>query len=323
MDPKATARAVVAGDVRVAARVMRALDDGSPDAIDVLAALYPHTGKAHVVGITGNPGSGKSTLVSALIGALRRRGQTVGVLAIDPSSPFSGGALLGDRVRMMEHAADEGVFIRSLATRGALGGLSRSTGDMVHVLDAMGLDVILVETVGVGQDEIDVVRMARTTVVVLVPGMGDDIQAIKAGILEIADLFVINKADRPGADRTAADLGAMQSLAAHLPGWQPPILRAVATRGEGVDALLDTIAKHHSEGLADAPEQLRQRAQFAIETRIRDHWGGAASRWLQQTDEGTSLVADVAARRLDPYTAVRRTSAALQPGPDRDTQTGS
>ncbi len=315
MDSQATARAIVDGDVRVAARLMRLLDDGAPEATPALAALYGHTGRAHVVGITGNPGSGKSTLVSSLVGELRRQGQTVGVLAVDPSSPFSGGALLGDRVRMMAHAADEGVFIRSLATRGALGGLSRSTGDMVHVLDAMGLDVILIETVGVGQDEIDVVRMAQTTVVVLVPGLGDDIQAIKAGILEIADIFLVNKADRPGAERTVADLQALQMLTHAPPGWQVPILKAVATRNEGIAGLLSAIAAHRDEGAYDPVARERRRASFAIETLVRDRWGRAAARWLAEPGAGADLVEDVAARRVDPYAAAERLLAALGADP--------
>ncbi|MBI5610317.1 MAG: methylmalonyl Co-A mutase-associated GTPase MeaB, partial [Deltaproteobacteria bacterium] len=218
------AAAVLAGDVRAAARLMRLLDDRDPSATEVLRKLYPHTGRARVLGITGNPGSGKSTLTSRLIGKYRALGLKVGVLAVDPSSPFSGGAILGDRIRMMEHAADPGVFIRSLATRGALGGLSRSTADSVHVLDAMGCDVVIIETVGVGQDEIDIVRTAETTVVVLVPGLGDDIQAIKAGILEIADIFVVNKADIDGAERTVADLRGLQMLLSEMPEWLPPIV---------------------------------------------------------------------------------------------------
>ena len=312
MDPQATARAILAGDVRQAARLMRAVDDGTAGHIDTLSALYPHTGRAHVVGITGNPGSGKSTLVARLIGHLRRSGRTVGILAVDPSSPFSGGAVLGDRVRMMEHAADEGVFIRSLATRGALGGLSRATGDMVHVLDAMGLDVILIETVGVGQDEIDVVRMARTTVVVTVPGLGDDIQAIKAGILEIADIFVVNKADRPGADRTIADLNAMQSLGPARDGQVTPVVPVVATRDEGIDGLLEAVDQHGRRSAAgDRGARDRAQAAFSIEARARDVCGAAVARWLAEA-AGQALVADVAARRVDPYTAVARALAAVQ-----------
>ena len=228
--PQDAAAAILAGNVRAAARLMRMLDDRIDGATATLRALYPHTGRAKVIGITGNPGSGKSTLTARLIGHYRKLGMRVGVLAVDPSSPFSGGAILGDRIRMMEFANDPNVFIRSLATRGALGGLSRSTNDIVHVLDAMGHDVVLIETVGVGQDEIDIVRTADTTVVVLVPGLGDDIQAIKAGILEIADIFVVNKADLDGADRTVGDLRGLQTLMAEMPDWLPPIVRTVAAR---------------------------------------------------------------------------------------------
>ena len=206
--------AILAGDVRAAARLMRDLDDRRPGALAALKALFPHTGKAYVVGITGNPGAGKSTVVDALIAHYRAAGERVGVVAVDPTSPFSGGAILGDRIRMQRHALDPGVFIRSLATRGHLGGLSRSTFDVAHVLDAMGFERILIETVGVGQDEVDVMRAAHTTVVVTVPGLGDDIQAIKAGLLEVADVLVVNKADREGADRTERDLMHMLDLRA-------------------------------------------------------------------------------------------------------------
>ncbi|HTG80606.1 MAG TPA: methylmalonyl Co-A mutase-associated GTPase MeaB, partial [Geobacteraceae bacterium] len=200
------AEKVLQGEIRAAARLMRDIDDGLKSAIAELKQLYPKTGNAFIVGITGPPGAGKSTLVDQVTAAYRSRGKRVGIVAVDPTSPFTGGAILGDRIRMNRHADDDGVFIRSLATRGHLGGISRSTGDVVNVMDAMGMDVVIIETVGVGQDEIDIVRMAHTTVVVMVPGLGDDIQAIKAGILEIGDLFVVNKADRDDADRTVRDL---------------------------------------------------------------------------------------------------------------------
>ncbi len=299
------AAAVLAGDVRASARLMRLLDDRMPDAAEVLRLLYAHTGRAQVIGITGNPGSGKSTLTSRLIGQWRRQGKKVGVLAVDPSSPFSGGAILGDRIRMMEHASDPGVFIRSLATRGALGGLSRSTSDTVHVMDAMGCDVVLIETVGVGQDEIDIVRTAHTTVVVLVPGLGDDIQAIKAGILEIADIFVVNKADLDGADRTVGDLRGLQMLLSEMPPWIPPIVRTVAARGEGVEELVEQLG-HHQQFLTThdaAQERNLMRARFVVSNLVREGIGQRVDRWLGQTSDGQALVAAVAQRQLDPYTA--------------------
>src|SRR5215468_11939196 len=226
-----TAEAIISGDVRAAARLMRDLDDRRPDGIAALKQLFSHTGKAYIVGITGNPGAGKSTVVDALIAHYREAGERVGVVAVDPTSPFSGGAILGDRIRMQRHALDPGVFIRSLATRGHLGGLSRSTFDVVHVLDAMGYTRILIETVGVGQDEVEVMKAAHTTVVVTVPGLGDDIQAIKAGLLEVADVLAVNKADREGADRTERDLLHMLDLRASGERKDVEIVRTIATRG--------------------------------------------------------------------------------------------
>jgi GTPase len=224
---------ILAGDIRTAARLMRDLDDREPAALATLKALFPHTGNAYMVGITGNPGSGKSTVVDALIGHYREAGERVGVVAVDPTSPFSGGAILGDRIRMQRHALDPGVFIRSVATRGHLGGLSRSTFDIANVLDAMGFQRILIETVGVGQDEVDVMKAAHTTVVVTVPGLGDDIQAIKSGLLEVADVLVVNKSDREGADRTERDLMHMLDLRATGERKQVEIVRTIATRAIG------------------------------------------------------------------------------------------
>ncbi|NQT57328.1 MAG: methylmalonyl Co-A mutase-associated GTPase MeaB [Desulfobacteraceae bacterium] len=241
------AEKVIAGDVRSVARLIRDIDDGMPGVREILKELYPYTGKANVIGITGAPGVGKSTLVDQMIAHIRERNKTVGVLAVDPTSPFSGGAILGDRIRMQRHSMDEGVFIRSLATRGHFGGLTQSTRSAIDVLDAMGKDYILVETVGVGQDEVDVVKSAHTTIIVVMPGMGDDIQAIKAGILEVGDIFVINKADLDGTDKTMNHLRLMINMDQRKyeeGGWRPPILKAQAVLDKGVVELLKEIDRH-------------------------------------------------------------------------------
>src|SRR5512145_3087679 len=238
-------RDVLSGDVRAAARLMRDLDDEIPAANRILKSLYRHTGRAYILGITGAPGAGKSTLVDCVTERLRADGKTVGIIAIDPTSPYSGGAILGDRIRMSKHSLDEGVFIRSLATRGHLGGLSKSTIDIVNVMDAMGKDIVLIETVGVGQDEVEIVKVAHTNVVVVVPGLGDDIQAIKAGILEIADIFVVNKADREGADKTRKELETMVSMNSYVEGdWVPPVVPTVALDDSGLPELLEEIERH-------------------------------------------------------------------------------
>jgi LAO/AO transport system kinase len=303
---------ILRGSVRIAARLMRDLDDQVPSAVDELKRLYPHTGRAYVVGVTGNPGSGKSTIVDCLIRRYREAGQRVGVVAIDPTSPFSGGAILGDRIRMQRHATDEGVFIRSLATRGHLGGLSRSTQDVVSVMDAMGYDVILVETVGVGQDEVDIVEMAHTSIVVVVPGLGDEIQAIKAGILEIADLLVVNKADRDGADRTVADLHMMLELrdAAARP---VRILKTVGVREEGIEAVVEAVTAHRQEAHREAEGQRRASARAA--SRFLDLLRTLLlARAVAHLDrhEGLGAVADrITRRETDPYSAAEAVVAAL------------
>jgi LAO/AO transport system kinase len=232
-----------------------------PEARAILRELYPHTGMAYVVGITGASGVGKSTLVDQMVAHLRKAGKTVGILAVDPTSPLSGGAILGDRVRMQRHSTDEGVFIRSMATRGYLGGLAQSTRSVIDVLDAMGKDYILVETVGAGQDEIDIVRSAHTTLIVLVPGMGDDVQALKAGILEIGDIFVINKADREGADRTVSDIRLMIEMdeRRYGDGWKPPVLTAQAASGKGIKEILDEVERHRTHLTSSKERQSRQR----------------------------------------------------------------
>jgi len=297
---------ILAGDVAEAARLIRDLDDRRPAALAAVKALFPHTGRAYVVGVTGNPGAGKSTLVDALISHYRAAGETVGVIAIDPSSPFSGGALLGDRVRMQRHALDPGVFIRSLATRGHLGGLSRSTFEIAHVLDAMGFDRILIETVGVGQDEVDVMTAAHTTVVVSVPGLGDDIQALKAGLLEIADVLAVNKSDRDGADRTAAELRRMLGLRAgrtHEVAVVPTIATRGTAVGSGVSELAAAIEAHRTSAWTGpgAATRATARARAQLDGLVRTLLAERANRLL--AERVTDPAEDVAQRRVDPWTA--------------------
>jgi LAO/AO transport system kinase len=301
---RAFADRILNGEIRAGARAMRWVDDGAPQAFDLLRLLYPHTGRAHVVGITGNPGSGKSTLTDQIIRRHRERGRTVGVIAVDPSSPFSGGAILGDRIRMVDHATDDGVFIRSLATRGHLGGLSRSAHDVIGILDAMGFDEIIIETVGVGQDEIEVVRVADTSVVVLVPGMGDDIQALKAGILEIADIFTVNKADREGADLTVRDIRALQMLSEDRTGVEVPILKTVARTGQGVDELLTAVSAHKNQAQSEErlQERKRRREAHILETLVRDRLVDAMHSALGDQEAKNALFDRLAARETDPYT---------------------
>jgi LAO/AO transport system kinase len=296
------------GDIRATARLMRELDDGEPRAREVLKGLYQYTGRAHIVGITGSPGVGKSTLTDRLIQYLREQGRTVGVVAVDPTSPFSGGAILGDRIRMQRHATDEGVFIRSLATRGHFGGLTASARAVVNVLDAMGKDVILVETVGVGQDEVEIAGAAHTTIVVTVPGMGDDIQAIKAGILEIGDLFVVNKADREGADRTVQDLVTMIEMRQpHQAedGWQPRVLKTEAPKSLGVPELLAAVLEHweylHREGGRNLARIMAPRLRGELVDLILQ---GLREKILDRIlAEGSleQVLADIAAKKTDPY----------------------
>jgi LAO/AO transport system kinase len=331
----ALAPSVVAGETRAIARALRNVDDRMPGYLDLLKELFPNTGKAWVVGITGNPGAGKSTLTDRLIEALRASGKKVGVLCVDPSSPYTGGAILGDRIRMGRHANDAGVFIRSVATRGHLGGLSRSARDMVRVLDAGGFDVVLVETVGVGQDELEITRTAHSTLVVMAPGLGDEVQAIKAGLLETADVFAVNKADRDGADATVRDLELMVALGSEalvamgkkkghvvhggvkvdaLPDapagiselWTPPIAKCVATRGEGIKELVEHLEKHHVWIASTEAGRERRRTRLVEEVResLRETLIDAATSALSK--ELDEAAAAVEARTLDPYTATER-----------------
>ena len=286
---------------------MRDLDDRVPSAMDELRRLHPHTGRAFVLGITGNPGGGKSTVVDALIDRYRKQGKKVGVVAVDPTSPFTGGAILGDRIRMQRHATDPGVFIRSLATRGHLGGLSRSTIDVVAVLDAMGFDIVIIETVGVGQDEVEVISTAHTAVVVTVPGLGDDIQAIKAGILEIADVLVVNKADREGADRTVRDLTHMLDLRS---GQRVDILKTVATTGEGIDELVQAIDRHRAT--QDGSRRAKSRAAAQLLELVKDRLLVAARSALDARGGLDALAEEIAERRRDPYAIADEVVAAAK-----------
>ena len=315
---------------------MRLVDDRGPGALELLRALWPHTGNAWVLGVTGNPGSGKSTLCDRLISLYRGRGVRVGVVAVDPTSPYSGGAILGDRIRMSRHATDEGVFIRSLATRGHLGGLSRSARDVVRVLDACGYGAVIVETVGVGQDELEITRTAHSTLVVMTPGLGDEVQAIKAGILECADVFAVNKADRDGADATVRDLELMIALgneailalsktkghlalraktpenAAPSDRWTPPIVKCVATRGDGVQQVVDALDRHRQWLEGTQAGAVRKRARLAEEVRdsLREALIDAAVHDLgPHIDEAVSAVE---AKEVDPYTAIEKLVAAFR-----------
>ena len=323
------AERILKGEVRAAARAMRLVDDHMPGATDVLKDLFPHTGKAWVLGVTGNPGSGKSTLCDRLIEHFRKQAKRVGVIAVDPTSPYSGGAILGDRIRMTRHATDEGVFIRSVATRGHLGGLSRSARDLVRILDAFGSDVVIVETVGVGQDELEITRTAHTTLVVMAPGLGDDVQAIKAGLMECADAFAVNKADREGADATVRDLQLMIALGSETmiaagkqrghavhseqdgtienakpsQAWTPPIVKCVALRGEGIDELVTELEKHHAWVTTTEEGRARRHARLAEELRetLREALIDAATHKLGPAID--DAVRAVETKTRDPYSA--------------------
>jgi LAO/AO transport system kinase len=297
---------ILSGDVRSVSRAISAIENHSPESEELLKQLFPHTGQAYLTGVTGAPGTGKSTLVDRLASYHRKHDERVGVVAVDPTSPYSGGAILGDRIRMQGHASDTGIFIRSMATRGFLGGLARSTAEVALLLDAAGKKQILIETVGVGQDEIDIVRLADCVIVVMVPGLGDDIQNMKAGLMEIADIFVLNKADREGSERLEEQLHAMLSLVMPRDGWHPPVIRTVATENRGIEELAVTIAKfrQHFESSGEREkkhlEHWKNRLIEMIESRLLESvlGGKAGEARLQE------LAAAVAARKLDPFSAV-------------------
>ena len=297
--------ALRAGDSRALARAISTVENRYAGWSDLLKDLFPHTGRARVVGLTGSPGAGKSTLVDQLAKIDRRQNRTVGVIAVDPTSPYTGGAILGDRIRMQDHFADPGIYIRSMATRGSLGGLARATADVATVLDAFGRDVILIETVGVGQDEIDIVRLADITVVILVPGMGDDVQTIKAGIMEIADIFVINKSDREGAERLEREIRALQSLAIRKDGWTPPIVKTVASEGKGIEDLAATIAEY-DKYLQKENRALRKRVENWQERLVEMLRDAMLEKARAQLGDGSieRLAAEVAEHKRDPYSLI-------------------
>ena len=305
MNSSSLSQHVLEGDARAVARAISLIEDEAPAGAELVRRVFPSTGRAYLIGVTGPPGSGKSTLVDRLTTEFRKTSRTVGVVAVDPTSPFTGGAILGDRVRMQAHAGDAGVFIRSMATRGHLGGLARATSEVALVLDAAGKDIVLIETVGVGQDEIDIVRTADVSIVTLVPGSGDEVQALKAGIMEIADIFVVNKADREGADRAVASIQANLSLQTFAPGeWQPPIVQTEATTGRGVPELLETIERFRAHTVGLQGGRRRARAEFRVRELLAQRFVQHIEQRVLDAGEFERVLDRIAAREVDPYTAV-------------------
>lgn len=296
------------GRFRALGRAVSMVEEGEPDAERLLAELYPLTGGARIIGITGSPGAGKSTLVDALARHYRSQGHRVGIICVDPTSPFTGGAILGDRVRMQDHYLDPGVFIRSMATRGFLGGLAGATNDVVDLLDAAAFDIVLVETVGVGQDEVEVIRTVQTNIVVLVPGMGDDIQAIKAGIMEIGDVFVVNKADRPGADRTVMEVKTMMSLVEEHPDRIVPIVKTVASQSEGIVELAEEIEHHHEylKSSGELDRRNRERVRIRMENHLKEKFLGRLIGGTIPVEEWDALLDDVLQKRNNPHDATEK-----------------
>ena len=298
---------VLSGDPRAIARAISRIEDESPAGAPLIKRIFASTGRAYLIGVTGPPGAGKSTLVDRLTSAIRETGQSVGVVAVDPTSPFTGGAILGDRVRMQAHAGDEGVFIRSMATRGHLGGLARATSEVALVLDAAGKDIVLIETVGVGQDEVDIVRTADISIVTVVPGSGDEVQALKAGIMEIADIFVVNKADREGVDRTVTSIKALQSLQTFGSGeWRPPIIKTEATTGKGVAELVEAIGRFREHTASARGSRRRARAEWRMRELLAQRFLQFVERDVLAAGEFDATLEQIAAREVDPYTAVDR-----------------